>query len=104
MTAPEWYAVGISAAAAIVTVYDKAAAKRRPGHRVAERTLFWLAALGGSTAMYLTMRLIRHKTLHKRFMVGLPVMIAVQALLIGGVYAMIKTGKGEALWQSFWQW
>lgn len=67
----------ISLLAIIVTVYDKAIAggKRR---RIPEQTLFLLALAGGSAAMYLTMLLIRHKTLHKRFMLGLPCLIAVQ--------------------------
>ena len=67
----------ISAVSAAVTIYDKCVAggKRR---RVPEQVLFLLAALGGSPAMYLTMLLIRHKTKHKRFMLGLPAMMAVQ--------------------------
>ena len=67
----------VSGIAVIVTVYDKliAGGKRR---RVPEKTLFFLAVLGGSAAMYLTMLLIRHKTRHKRFMLGLPLIILVQ--------------------------
>ncbi len=70
----------ISALAAVVTAYDKliAGGKRR---RVPEKTLFLLAIAGGSAAMYVTMLLIRHKTCHKRFMLGLPCLIGVQALL-----------------------
>ncbi|MBQ8203994.1 MAG: DUF1294 domain-containing protein [Clostridia bacterium] len=49
--------------------------------RISERCLFTLSFLGGAAAMYITMRLIRHKTLHKRFMIGLPIIIALQITL-----------------------
>lgn len=67
----------ISAIAAVITIYDKAIAGsgRR---RVPEQTLFLLALLGGAAAMYVTMLLIRHKTKHKRFMLGLPLIVAIQ--------------------------
>lgn len=70
----------ISGIALIVTVYDKviAGGKRR---RVPERTLFLIALLGGAAAMYLTMLVIRHKTKHKRFMLGLPLIIIAQLAL-----------------------
>ncbi len=61
----------------LLTIYDKIAA----GHhrrRVPEQLFFLLALLGGSLFMYLTMLLIRHKTRHKRFMLGLPAIIAAQ--------------------------
>ena len=70
------YLAAISAVSAGVTVYDKNAAKKRPRHRTPERTLMLLGLLGGAAAMYGTMLLIRHKTQHKKFMVGLPLMIA----------------------------
>ncbi len=73
----EWYLCGISALAVILTLYDKIAAKCR-ARRVPEATLFAVSLLGGSAAMYLTMLLIRHKTKHKRFMLGLPAIVMVQ--------------------------
>ena len=45
---------------------------------VSEKALLLFALFGGSPAEYLTMRLIRHKTLHKKFMVGLPIMMFLQ--------------------------
>ena len=76
-----WLAL-ISLIACIVTVYDKIAAKRLPRHRTPEKTLFLLSILGGSVAMYATMQLIRHKTQHKRFMIGIPLIIAAQIVII----------------------
>lgn len=74
------YLALISLVSIAFTVYDKLAAKRRPKRRVPEKALMLLGALGGAAAMYATMLLIRHKTKHNKFMIGLPIMIAVQVL------------------------
>ena len=50
--------------------------------RVRERTLFLFALLGGTPGVYAAMRLCRHKTLHKRFMWGLPAIFALQIALV----------------------
>ena len=72
------YLCTISLVSVIVCCYDKIAAKHNPKHRTRESTLFWLSILGGSIAMLITMHLIRHKTRHKRFMIGIPVIIVLQ--------------------------
>ena len=74
------YLAAISLISVIVCIYDKIAAKHNPRHRTRERTLLLLSALGGSVAMYATMQIIRHKTKHVKFMVGIPVIIVVQAV------------------------
>lgn len=66
----------------IVTVYDKIAAKYLPRHRVPEATLLALAVLGGSLPMYITMQIIHHKTLHKKFMIGIPVILVIQLVAV----------------------
>ena len=76
-----FYFALISSVAVIVTAHDKSAAKKSK-RRVPEKVLFLIALLGGSLAMYLTMKAIRHKTLHKRFMIGLPLIFIVQTGLI----------------------
>ncbi len=84
-----WYLLGISVVAAVVTVYDKWAAKHRPKHRTPERTLWVIAMLGGSGAMWLTMLWIRHKTKHLSFMVGLPLLILAQIALIFAIFQAV---------------
>jgi len=71
------YLAAISLLAVIITIHDKNAARRHKW-RVRESTLLLVSALGGSAAMLMTMLLIRHKTKHAKFMVGLPVIIALQ--------------------------
>ena len=70
---------------ALVCIYDKLAAPRG-WRRVPERTLFFLALIGGGTGVYLTMLLIRHKTLHRSFMLGIPAIMIFQAVIIIAIY------------------
>ena len=76
------YLAAISLVSIIVCCYDKIAAKHLKRHRTREATLLLLSALGGSVAMFLTMQIIRHKTKHAKFMVGIPVIIIQAALVI----------------------
>lgn len=62
----------------MMTFMDKSRAKRRQ-RRIPERNLMWVGALGGAASMFLCMLLIRHKTRHPKFMVGLPLMILAQS-------------------------
>ena len=75
------YFLAVSLITALITAIDKYKAKRG-SFRISEATLFFLGAIGGALAEYLTMRLIRHKTLHKRFMIGLPLIIILQTVAI----------------------
>ena len=75
----------IPAVSVFVTVLDKCNA-RAHRRRVPEKTLMLLSALGGSVAMYVTMRLIRHKTRHKKFMLGIPCIFVLQAVCLGLFY------------------
>ena len=84
------YLIFINLVAVIVTVHDKRAAVRGDW-RVKERTLLLIAALGGSPAMLLTMLLIRHKTRKMKFMVGIPLIIVLQLVI---VYLVLHYGFG----------
>ena len=75
------YLAAVSILSCIVTVHDKSSAKKGK-RRVPEKVLFLLAAVGGSAAIYITMLIIRHKTRHKRFMIGLPAIFILQCFLL----------------------
>lgn len=79
---PIIYLIIISIVADIVTRRDKKLAKQEGARRIPEKTLFAIAILGGSLSMYSTMKRIRHKTRHKRFMIGLPLIFIIQAAII----------------------
>ena len=72
-----FYLIIINFAAVLVTVADKRRA-RKHRWRVPENTLLLVAALGGSPAMLTTMLLIRHKTRHPKFMIGIPLILILQ--------------------------
>lgn len=74
------YLILINLIAVIVTIYDKLCAVKRRW-RVKESTLLLLSALGGSISMYITMLLIRHKTRHIKFMLGIPLILIFQLLI-----------------------
>lgn len=80
----------ISIVTVILTVYDKIAARKRK-FRISESTLILCGVFGGAAAELVTMLLIRHKTRHIKFMLGLPLIITAQvalvvALLVFGVF------------------
>ncbi|MEG1458544.1 MAG: DUF1294 domain-containing protein [Acetivibrio sp.] len=59
---------------------DKQKAKKHV-YRISEKTLFLYAVLGGSLGSILGMQVFRHKTKHKTFLIGMPLILAVQVLL-----------------------
>ena len=73
-----YYLAVISLISIIVCIYDKIASKILPNHRTREATLLLLSALGGSFAMLCTMLIVRHKTMHAKFMIGIPLIIFIQ--------------------------
>ena len=80
------YLAIISIIAAVVCIYDKIAAKKFTKHRIREATLLLLSALGGSVSMLITMLIIRHKTKHVKFMLGIPLIIILQIAFLAGIY------------------
>ena len=48
--------------------------------RIKERTLFIIALLGGSLGSIFGMQIFRHKTKHKRFLIGMPTILIVQII------------------------
>lgn len=69
---------------------DKWKAKRKEKNekvrRVPEKTLLLLSALGGSVGALLAMRAFRHKTLHKAFRFGVPLILALQIIIPFGLW------------------
>lgn len=59
---------------------DKHLAKKANARRIPEKNLILLAVIGGSIGALLAMRILRHKTLHKKFYIGIPVILALQII------------------------
>ena len=75
------YIVCINLISIIACCADKVSAIKGT-RRVSEGALLWISAFGGAISMYITMRIIRHKTRHNKFMVGLPVIMLLQIAII----------------------
>ena len=82
------YFVIISIVTVILTVYDKNAA-RKGKYRISESSLIVCGVFGGAAAEFITMLIIRHKTRHIKFMLGLPLIIVAQIALIVGVKILL---------------
>lgn len=64
---------------------DKRKAKKKKW-RTPEKTLMTLAIVGGSVGMILGMKFFRHKTLHKLFSIGGPVILIMQLIILYLIY------------------
>ena len=60
---------------------DKSKAKHHQ-NRISEMTLMLIAALGGAAGSWLGMEVFRHKTQHAKFSVGVPVIFAIQIVIL----------------------
>lgn len=83
------YLMIVSIIGVILTIYDKRASKHS-ARRVPEKTLMLFSAIGAGLPMYLTMHFIRHKTKHNKFMIGIPVIMIFEALVIIGAVYLVK--------------
>ena len=75
------YLAIINALGFLLMLIDKQKAKKN-AWRIPERVLMAVAAVGGSLGCLCGMYLFRHKTRHIKFSVGLPILFAVQAVLL----------------------
>lgn len=81
------YIVLINLLASLMAAVDKKKAVHNK-RRISENSLMTAAVLGGAIGEYFTMKKIHHKTLHKKFMIGLPLIIAGQIII--AVLILIK--------------
>ncbi len=80
------YFVVINLLGAVVNIADKYLARHNKW-RIRESTLWSLALLGGAPMSYLTMKAIRHKTRHKSFMIGMPILTVIDVVAV--IYALL---------------
>ena len=65
--------------------------KARAGKwRIPERTLFLLAAMGGALGGMLGMLAFRHKTKHKSFVIGMPLLLLLNSSCIAGIICLAR--------------
>ena len=76
-----YYLLAINIASFFLYGIDKYKAKKGRWS-ISEATLLTMAAIGGSIGAWAGMRLWHHKTMHKKFKYGIPVIIIMQIALV----------------------
>lgn len=76
-----YYLLVINAATFIIYGIDKYKAKKAKW-RISEATLLTMAAVGGSIGAWLGMKAWHHKTQHRKFKYGVPIILLIQIALM----------------------
>ena len=71
------YLLTVNAVAFLLMLLDKEKAKKRK-YRIPEATLLGIALLGGSIGAWFGMQVFRHKTKHRKFTLGIPLILGAQ--------------------------
>ena len=82
------YLLAINIATFLLYGIDKYKAKKGKW-RISEATLLTMAAIGGSIGAWAGMRLWHHKTMHKKFEYGIPLISIMQIALVAYLHTII---------------
>ena len=82
------YLLAVNIATFLLYGIDKYKAKKSKW-RISEATLLTMAAIGGSIGAWAGMRLWHHKTMHKKFKYGIPLIIIMQIALVAYLHTII---------------
>ena len=75
------YLAIVNALAFLLMLTDKIKAKHKRW-RIPEKTLLGVCAIGGSLGGLIAMKLFRHKTMHPKFSIGIPLLLAIHVILL----------------------
>lgn len=76
-------------AAGITVMHRDKVKARKKQWRIPETVLLGIALMGGSFGILAGMQLFRHKTLHLKFSIGVPLIFALQAVLAIFTYLLL---------------
>ena len=76
-----YYLLAVNIATFFLYGIDKYKA-RKGRWRISEATLLLMAVIGGSIGAWAGMQLWHHKTMHKKFKYGIPIIIILQVALV----------------------
>lgn len=74
------YLIAINLFSSIISIVDKHNAKHGK-RRISEDFLMTVGLIGGALFEFITMKIIHHKTKHKKFMIGLPIEITFHIII-----------------------
>ena len=86
------YLLIINIIAFIMYGIDKWKAHRKQW-RISEKMLLFLAVIGGSAGALAGMYIFHHKTLHKKFTIGVPLILVIQVMIFICIMEVLKFGK-----------
>ena len=86
------YLLGLNIYTMILMWFDKRSAQNGKW-RIAEKQLAILSLLGGSVGTLVGMVMFRHKTKHKSFYIGLPLVLLIQSVgLLSALFYAVNKG------------
>ena len=83
-----YYLLAINIVSLFLYGIDKYKAKKNKW-RISEATLLMMAVIGGSIGAWVGMRLWHHKTMHKKFKYGIPIIIILQISLVVYLHSIL---------------
>ena len=83
-----YYLLAINIESFFLYGIDKYKAKKNKW-RISEATLLMMAVIGGSIGAWVGMRLWHHKTMHKKFKYGIPIIIIMQVCLVVYLHSIL---------------
>lgn len=83
-----YYLLAINIVSFFLYGIDKYKAKKNKW-RISEATLLMMAVIGGSIGAWVGMRLWHHKTMHKKFKYGIPIIIILQVSLVVYLHSIL---------------
>ena len=83
-----YYLLAINIVSLFLYGIDKYKAKKNKW-RISEATLLMMAVIGGSIGAWVGMRLWHHKTMHKKFKYGIPIIIILQVCLVVYLHSIL---------------
>ena len=83
-----YYLLAINIVSFFLYGIDKYKAKKGRW-RISEATLLMMAVIGGSIGAWAGMRLWHHKTMHKKFKYGIPIIIIMQVCLVVYLHSIL---------------
>lgn len=75
------YLLIINLISLLTMAIDKQKARRRK-QRISENSLWFLSVIGGALGVWIGMYLWRHKTKHRQFVFGVPILFLIQVALL----------------------
>lgn len=64
--------------------------------RISEKMLLFLAVIGGSAGALAGMYIFHHKTLHKKFTIGVPLILVIQIMFLSVLWnEFLQIGRGN---------